>query len=662
MNPGTSRKVLVSFNIVMLLAATQVAANIRLPKILSSNMVLQQGRQNLVWGWANANEHININFAGWRSTAIANSNGQWKAYLPSQNYGGPYTLTFTGNNKIELTNILIGEVWVCSGQSNMELPVTASLNADKEIKDAKFPNIRIFTVPKKLSQLPLDDMENGSWQECSPANIATFTAVGYYFGRELNKKLNIPIGLINSSYGGTLIEAWTSGDSMQNDPDFKEPLRKLLAMDLPKERLEKIARIKSQIGGDIPNTDIGTLNGEAVFAGSDFNDSDWKTIPVPGFWGNNGYPDVSGMAWYRRKFVLNKAEAHNSIKLHLSKIYHGDATWINGNLAGSMDPSNDERTYNVDARLLKEGENTIAIKVTSNNGGAGFNSKPEDIFIETSENKISLAGQWKFKVSQVVMNDITTFRNNNPTMLYNGMINPIINYGIRGVAWYQGESNAQEHRGIQYRRLFPQLINDWRQKWDEGNFPFLFVSIANYGVADTKPAESDWAEVREAQTLALSQPNTGMALAIDLGEADNIHPKNKQEVGHRLTINALNMVYHKKVVYASPMYRVMKISGKQVIVTFSKVGAGLQIKGGNIINGFALAGDDRHFYNAKAILVDSHTVCLQADEVDVPVAIRYAWADNPGELNLYSKQGLPLTPFRTDDWDRQVKNISTTAK
>lgn len=626
-------------------------AHIRLPKIFGPNMVLQQGRQNKIWGWANKGEHIALTLAGWSFNTIADDKGKWTAELPSLKYGGPYKLVIKGENRIELTNIMIGEVWVCSGQSNMELPVSASLNAAKEIDSAQYPKIRIFTVPQRLSQFPKNDLDQGEWTECSPATIAKFSATAYYFGRYLYQKLKVPIGLVNSSYGGTLIESWTSGQTIQNDPDLKEPLRKLLAMDLPKLRQERVERIKKIIG-ELPENEIGIENGKPpLFAAADLDDSEWKMIRVPGFWGNNGYPDINGVGWYRKKIDLSDEQARQDITLHLSKLYHGDTTWINGQRVGSMDPSNDERIYKVAPGVLKRGSNVIAIRIVSNNGGAGFNSKPYDVYIETSTGKIPLAGDWKFKIAKVVLNDITTFRNSYPTMLYNAMINPIIPFGIRGVIWYQGESNAQDKRSVQYRRLFPNLIADWRKLWGQGDFPFLFVSIANYCDPADIGGENYWAELREAQTMALKVPNTGMAVAIDLGEANNIHPRNKQEVGRRLALKALSIAYHKNVVCTSPMYRAISVTGKQVQVTFDGVGSGLRTKGpSDVIYGFTIAGSDQKFYPARAKLINDRTVSVEADQVSAPVAVRYAWADDPGELNLYNKEDLPANPFRTDNW------------
>ncbi|OFX33322.1 MAG: hypothetical protein A2W90_03700 [Bacteroidetes bacterium GWF2_42_66] len=454
-------------------------AEVRLPHIFSSNMVLQQGRENPIWGWADKGERITLEIDGKTIKTKTGQDGKWKALLPVMNYGNPHTLIIKGKNTLQLDNVLIGEVWVCSGQSNMGMTVQSSKDAEKEIASANYPQIRLFSVPKALAQSPREDIEKGSWVECSPENIPGFSAAGYFFGRYIHQQLNVPVGIINSSVGGTKIQCWMSEDAAQNDPDVIVPYK------------------------------------------------------------------------YMKELAPEKVE-----------------------------------------------------------------------------DKI---------------------RNELASVLFNSMIYPIIPYGIKGVIWYQGESDRG--RPEQYLRTFPGLINDWRKHWMQGDFPFLFVSLANYRNPVDEPGESDWAEIREVQTKTLSLPNTGMALAIDIGEANDIHPKNKQEVGRRLGLNAMKIAYNKDIVCSSPIFSSMQVEGNHAIVRFYTDGSSLMVKDRyGYIKGFAIAGSDRKFYWAKAELLNDQTVKVYSNKVNHPVAVRYGWANNPSDLNLFNLEGLPANPFRTDDW------------
>jgi sialate O-acetylesterase len=455
-----------------------VKAEVRLPQIFSSDMVLQQGRENPIWGWADKGEKIVLDFNGKIIKTKAGADGRWKAILPVMNYGNPLTLTIKGKNTLRLENILIGEVWVCSGQSNMEMTVKSCLNAEEEITSSDYPEIRLFTVPKSITQSP-KDIKEGNWVKCSPQTIANFSGIGYFFGRYLHKQLKVPVGLIDSSFGGSKIQCWMSEEAAQNDPELIVPYRKMKELEPAK----------------------------------------------------------------------------------------------------------------VEAKI----------------------------------------------------------RNELASVLYNGMIFPIIPFGIKGVIWYQGESDRGSYE--QYQRTFQGLINDWRKQWMQKDFPFLFVSLANYRKPLEEPGESDWAEIREAQTMALKLPNTGMALAIDLGEADNIHPKNKQEVGRRLGLNAMKVAYNKEIVCSGPVFSSVQIDGNFADINFDSMGSSLMVKDPyGYIKGFAVAGSDKKFYWAKAELRKGNVVRVYSEKVNHPVAVRYGWANNPSDLNLFNMEGLPANPFRTDKW------------
>jgi sialate O-acetylesterase len=619
-----------------------------LPKLFSSNMVLQQGRANPIWGKAGASEHIVISFAGKTIKIKAGADGNWKTKLPAMDYGGPYTMQVKGSQIIEYTNVMIGEVWVCSGQSNMGLPLDGTDNSDQEIASANYPLIRIFNVPNKLAQHPQADMDGGRWVTCTPASIKRFSAVAYYFGKELHKKLNVAIGLIHSSVGGTFIENWISSDYLLQDSDFAAPVQKLLAIDQHKDTLDRIAEIK-RLTGEYLLKDEGLVNGKTLYADPDLDISKWVDLQAPAPW----TPLFGGIGWCRKEFNLTADEAKKGIEIHLSRIDDDDNTYLNGQEIGATQNVGD-RQYKAEPTLLKEGRNILVCRIRNRGGIGGMIGKAEEMFVQTAMQKISLAGVWKFKLSEVSPSVLSYQKNDYPTILYNGMITPLMPYGIKGVLWYQGEANTG--RAKQYHRIFPALINDWRAHWGQGDFPFVFVSLANFQKAPVAPSESSWAELREAQASALSVPNTGMSVSIDLDDDGNLHPTNKQDVGKRAALSALKVAYHQDLVYSSPIYKSMKIKGQQVRITFDKVGSGLQIKGqDSLIKGFAIAGADKKFYWAKGKLQDDHTVIVWADEVSNPVTVRYAWADNPGYVNLYNKEGLPVNSFRVENWDKQTK-------
>lgn len=628
---------------------SNVRAEVKLPKIFSSNMVLQQGIEIPVWGWADAGEEVAVEFNKTTVRTKTGDNGKWKVVLPVQKYGGPHTLTVKGENTIVFENVMVGEVWICSGQSNMEWRVDRSNNAETEIAAANYPDIRLFTVPKEVAQFPKDDISSGEWVECSPSTVPGFSAVGYFFGRKLNMDLDVPVGLIHTSWGGTVAETWTSAQTIGNDPDFREPMIELRQLDLEKYREEKLEQVKKMLGGEIPTEDEGMVDGKPVWSAIEYNDKDWETIESPKYWEAQGYLNIDGIAWYRKEVTLTEAQTQANMTLHLGKIDDSDITFLNGIEIGKTDRYDQERVYTIDKKYIKPGKNMIVVRVDDTGGNGGMYGDPEDQFIAIGNEKVDISGDWKFKISKARVKSVDIGPNSYPTLLFNAMIHPIVPFGIKGAIWYQGEANAG--RAIQYRRVFPNLINDWRMHWGQGDFPFLFVSLANFRQPVDVPGNSQWAELREAQTMTLSLPNTGMALAIDIGEANDIHPRNKQDVGHRLALNALKIAYEKDVVHSGPMYESVEFRDGKAYITFSETGSGLLVKDKyGYLKGFAVAGSDQQFHWAKAMVLDHKTVVVHSEMVNQPVAVRYGWADNPDDVNLYNKEGLPANPFRTDDW------------
>ena len=645
----------ISSIIVALFFINQLAlAEVRLPKIFSSNMVLQQGIEIPVWGWAGPGERVVVQFNGATERVKAGKDGKWKVKLPIQDYGGPYTLVVKGSNSIQFDNVMVGEVWVCSGQSNMQWTVANSNNPEGEIASAKHPNIRLFQVPMVIGQFPQDDLNSGEWVECSPETVPGFSAVAYYFGRGLQEELDVPIGLIQSAWGGTVAETWSSSQTIANDPDFKEKWAELQQLDMDAYKEKQLEKVKGLLGGEIPEEDAGFKEGKPIWSAYDFNDGNWNTIKTPELWDNQGFMGIDGVGWYRKEIWLKEGQTKSDLRLHLGKIDDSDITWMNGFEIGKTENAyNKERVYTIDAKYLKPGKNMLVVRVDDTGGAGGIWGNPDDQFMLIADEKVDISGDWKFKISKAYVQAVNIGPNSYPSLLYNAMVNPLVLYGIKGAIWYQGESNAS--RAKQYQRVFPNLIKDWRMHWQQGDFPFLFVSLANFRKAVEVPTESEWAELREAQTMALGLPNTGMALAIDIGEAGDIHPRNKQDVGKRLMLNALKVAYGKDVVHSGPMFSDVKFMDGKAVVSFTEIGSGLKVKDKyGYVKAFSLAGADKKFHWAKAKLV-GNKVEVWSPMVPNPVAVRMGWADNPDDLNLYNKEGLPANPFRSDKWEGVTK-------
>jgi len=610
-------------------------------------MVVQRNKPIRLWGWGDPNEKVTVTFRSQTKAAKADKSGKWIITLNPEAAGGPFQLTFTGKNKIVLSNILVGEVWVCSGQSNMEWAVGSSNNAEQEIQNGNYPEIRQFLVQKSVSSKPEDDVKGGDWKTCSPATVGDFTAVGYFFARELYKTLKIPIGLIHTSWGGTHSETWTSRTAFEQSDEFKSMIATMPALDLAElSKKHKEAQINKLRAMDfsIPPVNV------SQWKESSYDDSQWKSMQIPGLW-DQGLGEFDGIIMLRKTIDIAPEDAGREAVLELAMIDDSDETFINGtNVGTTKNKYNEKRKYNVPAGVLKAGKNLIAVRVEDTGGGGGIYGEKQDLKLSTySQGVISLAGDWKFNVESISANKPSVGPNSYPTLLFNAMINPILNFGITGALWYQGESNAG--RAFQYRKAFPLMIQDWRKHWNQGDFPFYFVQLASFN-ADNGTSEhgSAWAELREAQTLSLSLPNTGMAVTTDIGEANDIHPRNKQDVGLRLAAIALNKVYSQNNVFTGPIYKSMTLEGNKVRISFSGIGGGLVIKDKyGYLKGFEVAAADEKFYYAKA-WIEGNDVVVMSDQVASPVAVRFAWADNPEDANLFNKEGFPALPFRTDNW------------
>ena len=636
--------------VTLLLLSNITGAQVVLPPFFNCNMVLQQGIPIPVWGWASPGEKVSITFNNKTVTTKTGKDGKWKVTLDAMNYGGPYSMVVKGKNLRTIENILIGEVWVCSGQSNMEFNLSSAINAEAEIAASNYPEIRLFTVNKRIAQTPMENLEEGEWWQCSPVSTPKFSAVAYFFGRELYLKLKVPIGLINTSWGGTVAETWTSPETIAKNPDFAPMLDNLKKVDLKEYAKSVEKEVRDRVGEPATTTtDKGTQDNQPIWAAPDLDDQNWKTMPLPGYIEKNGLQGVDGIIWFRKSVEIDAAQAGKTAILNLSKINDSDVTYVNGVKVGGMELKADaKRSYTIPEGILKAGKNNITVRVEDIGGNGGIYGEASDMKLIADRQSIPLAGDWKYKIGLLKINS-TLGPNSYPTLLYNGMINPLIPYGIKGAIWYQGEGNAG--RAFQYRRVFSDMIKDWRDQWDQGDFPFLFVQLANFMPADTLPTESAWAELREAQTMTLSLPKTGMASAIDVGDALDIHPKDKQTVGKRLALSALNVAYHQNIENMGPVYQDMKLNGNRLEITYDHVGKGLKTKDKyGYVKGFAVAGSDHKFHWAKAQITGTNTLVVSSPEVPEPVAVRYGWANNPDDVNLYNSEGLPADPFRSDKW------------
>lgn len=630
----------------LLLFSFYLHADVKPANIFTSHMVLQRDKPMRFWGTAAAGEKISVNLGSNSKTIKANKAGEWEIILPALPAGGPYTLTFKGKNTITFDDILVGEVWLCSGQSNMEWPLSASNNAQKEIAAANYPQIRHFLVAKATSLQPVKEIKAAEWQVCSPETAGGFTAVGYFFARDLYAKLNIPIGLLHSSWGGTHVETWISGPSFFGDAEFADLKSKLPANfdGIIAERKKKTEELIQRVQGSLPDAAAA-----ASFKNAGFSDGDWKTMNVPGLWESKGLNDVDGEVWFRKNFAVPADIALKNVTISLGKIDDKDSTFVNGVFVGSVNAYNEARKYTIPPGVLKVGNNVVAVKIMDTGGGGGMYGEPGEFFVDYGVTKFPLSGDWKYRLEKVYDNGGGMNPNAYPTLLYNAMIHPIIRFQIAGAIWYQGESNAG--RAKQYETSFPLMINDWRKQWKD-SFPFYFVQLTHWqaGGGTSQNGGSEWAELREAQEKSLRVSNTGMAVIIDIGQSDDIHPRNKQDVGKRLALQALAKTYKVNINPEGPKFSSVNYQGNKAVIQFANVASGWEIKNKyGFINGFEVAGADKKFYYAKA-WVENGNVVVFADAVPNPVAVRYAWADDPADLNLFNKEGLPAIPFRTDNW------------
>jgi Domain of unknown function (DUF303). len=610
-------------------------------------MVLQRNTELKIWGWASPNEQVRVTFNQKNYETTARDEGKWTITLPKMKAGGPYTMTLKASNTITLSDIRIGDVWVASGQSNMELPMYRVRPLyEQEIAQSDNPSIRFFTVPQRYDfNTPQEDLQSGEWKAANPENVLNFSAAAYFFAKEINAKYHVPVGIINSSLGGSPAQAWISDETLKAFPEYYAEAQRFKDQSL-------ITQIESQEQAKIRDwysvlrqKDEGYRNPSANWFDPNLNTSDWATMKVPGYWAETPFGKVNGVVWFRKEIELTAEQAAQPAKLNLGRIVDADSVFINGAFIGTTSYQYPPRWYKVPANVLKAGKNTIVVRIINNSGNGGF--VLDKLYnLTVGEQKINLKGEWQYKLGATMEpTPGMTFIRWKPVGLYNAMIAPLLNYRIKGVIWYQGEANTGKPE--EYKTLFPTMISDWRAHWGEGDFPFLYVQLANFMETKTEPVESNWAQLRESQRQTLSLSKTGMALTIDLGEWNDIHPLNKKDVGKRLALAAQKIAYgDAKIISSGPIYRSMKVEGNKIILTFTNTGSGLVAKGGGELRYFAIAGADNRFVWAKA-KIENNKVIVWNDNVPNPVTVRYAWADNPEGANLYNKEGLLASPFTT---------------
>ncbi|WP_438863987.1 sialate O-acetylesterase [Neptunicella sp.] len=623
-----------------LILSQPALADITLPKLISDGMILQRDKPVRIWGWSAPNEAVTVRLDGQLVGRVTSPTGEWSLTLPAQQAGKTHTISLQGNNKLTVKDVLFGEVWVAGGQSNMELPMErVKERFPQVIADANYPTIRQFNVSMQYDfNKQHSDYPNGEWVAATPQSVLKFSAVAFFFARDLQQKYHVPVGIIKTPIGGTPVQSWISEDALQAFPTYVKELT-------PYQQQGYIAQVKAADKqknddwyGDLDGRDLGLQHN---WQQPDVDDSDWQTYQLPGMWPDGMLEPKEGVIWFRKDINIPADMAGKSQKLMMGRIVDADQVFVNGQQVGNITYQYPPRRYTVPQGLLKQGKNSIVVRVVNSQGRGGFvTDKP--YWLGSEDQHIDLTGSWKYKIGATAERlPSDTFIQYKPTGLFNAMISPALPYTIEGVIWYQGESNTGHPSD--YHALFSTMIQDWRRHWGQGDFPFLFVQLANFQAYHDQPVESGWAELRQAQLDTLSEPNTGMAVITDVGEWNDIHPLDKQTVGQRLSLAAQHIAYGEDLVYSGPIAQSAQAMGNSLVVNFNHTGSGLKVKGDKL-TGFAIAGEDGIYHWAEAT-IKGDKVELHSEDVAAPVSVRYGWQDNPENANLYNKEGLPASPF-----------------
>ncbi len=619
-------KYVLTWLFVAALCVPQLSAKVRLPRLVSDRMVLQRDTELDIWGWADPGEKVTVRFQGRHYDTETGADGCWHVLLPPQQAGGPFVLEV---NEIVIRDVLVGDVWLCSGQSNQETPIARLTDKFPEINVSNNHMIRHYKVPTQdvKGELREEIAGNAGWHSAIASDVMNWTALAYFFAQEAYEHTHVPVGMLVSSLGGSAIESWISQEHLKEFPQ--------LLVDQAAYDSLKLARQDRGAGRwQLPECD----------------DSDWATMTVPGYWRENG-SDIRGTVWCRKTFDVPASMAGRHARLYMGTMVDSDSVFVNGTFVGFTSYTYPPRKYDIPAGVLREGKNVIAVRLTANGGNGGF-VKDKRYAIVGDEAEIDLTGTWRYKtgIDQSEVQRLSARLANldrTGSGLYNGMIYPIRHYRVKGAIWYQGETNAGNP--APYADYLKALITNWRELWQWPDMPFLLVQLPNFMEKKDRPTDSGWARIRDAQfRTALSVPHTELAVTYDVGEWNDIHPLDKKTVAHRLFLGARRLVYGEKVNASGPLYRDMQVDGDRIVLSFTETGRGLACRGKELKH-FAIAGEDRKFVWAKAV-IRGNKVVVSSPEVKHPVAVRYAWSDNPSDANLCNKDGLLASPFRTDNW------------
>ena len=672
-----SKKIQLLF-LLSLVTATLVAQDktFQLSPLFQDNMVLQQHAQCPVWGKGIPGMMVFLQTSwGKQISTIVQADSSWTLKLPTPKAGGPFQISLRHGKLVSvIRNVLVGEVWLCSGQSNMEMPLegwppsNTITNSDSEIDQALYPTIRVFTVMRSYEASPSKSCV-GSWTECSPVDVRKFSAAAFYFGKNLSKELKVPIGLINSSYGGTFIEAWMSKSVLNSFNEYTSQLKQLNMCEDSIRSLNTWIYKHQSIA--VPELDplhkyIGLNFQDDRCSARLFNDSAWHEMKLPTYWEQAEIGEFDGVVWFRKLVVIPSNWKGKDLTLRLGPVDDMDETFVNGKKVGGYMTDgawSTDRVYKVSGSLITDSLVQIAVRVIDLRGGGGIwgNGTKMMLIKDADSSNVSIEGKWRFLPVAELKSNIFyvygaegnefymrpkfpfNFSQNTPSSLFNGMINPLIPFTIKGVIWYQGENNVSNP--VLYKKLFPALIADWRKQFEDGDFPFYYVQIAPFDYGQNSKSQL----LREAQFQTLSVKNTGMVVTLDIGNPKNIHPADKEDVGGRLAYLALAKTYGMKIPFSGPIYKSMKVTKGKIILSFDNVGKGLVIKPLKGENNFLIAGEDKIFKKA-IVKVEGSKLVISNPEIIKPAAVRYAWS-NTDESTLFNKEGLPSSSFRTDDWN-----------
>ncbi|WP_159475134.1 sialate O-acetylesterase [Dyadobacter sp. 3J3] len=634
--------------IFLVFLSCNLSAQIRLPKLISDHMVLQRDQPVTIWGWAAPKEKVTVMLKNKSYKTTTTENGKWEIRLPAQPAGSGFEMVLKGKNQIRIKNIAFGDVWLCSGQSNMVINMERVKErfAD-DIASANYPDIRNFFV-QTLTSLsgPEKDFPNGEWRAANPKDVLTMGAVTYFFARDLYDQYKVPIGIINSSVGGTPIEAWISEGGYKDFADIQKIINK-------NKDTAYVNSFKRMLPNNRPKPQVNDLGQIEHWENTTYEPKGWRNFNIPGYWEDQGIKDLNGVVWFRREFDIPENWIGKTVKLYMGRIVDADEMYVNGKKIGNTTYQYPPRRYEIPADLLKKGKNTFVIRVLNQMGKGGFVAdKP--YFMTAGDQEIDLKGTWQYKVGEVFQpqkkgnfGGSLLVHQNQPTALYNAMVAPVLPMKLKGFIWYQGESNVDNP--APYKKLMPALINDWRGLWKNPDAPFLVVQLPNFQDVNYTTSESNMALIREAQNQALTLKNTAVTVTLDLGEWNDIHPLNKKDIGKRLALSARNLAYKEKnVVCSGPALKSQTLEKDKIILTFDHVAKGITSKDSEPLRWFSIADYDKKFVWATARIIGKDQIALSSELVKTPKYVRYGWQDNPEGINFYNSEGLPASPFRTD--------------